>query len=304
MSLNKDELERKMKLNNGDSKLAEKVYSVRKNGNLLLCTLLLGNVAVNSILAIFLGELGSGLTALLLSTSLITVFGEILPQAFVSKHALRIGAKTVFIVKAFQFILYLVVKPLSMLVDKLVGKEMPTIYSKSEMLEIIKDHEDSIDSKIDADEESIVLGALTFSDKVVSSIMTPKSVVYMLEKGTKLSKALLNEIKESGHTRIPIYDINTDNIVGILLSKNLIGVKTGLISDYITNGKILRVTTNTKLDYVLNHFTKHKSHLSIVTDEYHTVVGVVTLEDVIETILNREIVDESDIHEDMREIAK
>lgn len=54
MSLNKDELERKIKLKDDNSKLEEKVYSVRKNGNLLLCTLLLGNVAVNSVLAIFL----------------------------------------------------------------------------------------------------------------------------------------------------------------------------------------------------------------------------------------------------------
>ena len=304
MGLNKDELERKIKLGNDESKLAEKVYSVRKNGNLLLCTLLLGNVGVNSVLAVFLGDFGSGLTAVLISTGLITIFGEILPQAFISKHALKVGAKTVFIVRAFQFVLYPIVKPLSMFVDWLVGKEMPTIYSKKEMVEIIKDHEDSKDSKIDVDEESIVIGALTFSDKIVSSVMTPKGVIYMLDKNTLLTTELLNEIKDKGHTRIPVYENDNDNIVGVLLSKNLIGVTTGIVGDYVTDGKLLKVETDTKLDFMLNHFSQHNSHLSIVTDEYKTVVGIVTLEDVIEEIINREIVDETDNHENMRELAK
>jgi metal transporter CNNM len=303
LGLNKDELERKIKLNNDESKLAEKVYSVRKNGNLLLCTLLLGNVAVNSVLAIFLGELGSGLMALLLSTSLITLFGEILPQAFVSKHALKIGAKTVFLVKGFQFILYPIVKPLSLFVDWLVGKELPTIYSKKEIVEIIRDHEDNVQSKIDQDEETIVIGALTYSDKIVSSVMTPKSVVYMLDKDTKLTKKLLNEIKDKGHTRVPVYENDNDNIIGVLLTKNLIGQTTGKIVDYVSDDKLLRVKTDTKLDFMLNHFTQHNSHLSVVTDEFGTVVGVVTLEDVIEEIIMREINDETDVHVDMRKLA-
>lgn len=301
LSLSKDDLERKITLGN---KQAEKVYSVRKNGNLLLCTLLLGNVAVNSILAIFLGNFGSGLIAVILSTGLITVFGEILPQAFVSKHALKVGSKTVFIVKIFQFLLYPIVKPLSMGLDKLLGKEMPTIYSKKEMVEIIKDHEDSDVSLIDSDEELIVLGALTYSDKEVSAIMTPKTVVYMLDKNTKITKKLLNEIKSKGHTRIPVYEDTTDNIIGVLMGKSLIGITTGKISDFTQTGKILKLKNNSKLDVVLNYFTTHKKHLSIVIDEHKTIVGIVTLEDVIEEILNREIVDETDNHEDMREIAK
>jgi len=89
-SLNKDDLERKAEL--GD-KQAKKVYKIRKNGNLLLCTLLIGNVAVNSTLSIFLGSLASGFMAGLIATALIVVFGEIIPQAAFSRYALTLGAQ-------------------------------------------------------------------------------------------------------------------------------------------------------------------------------------------------------------------
>ncbi len=84
-SLNKDDLERKAEL--GDER-AKKIYKLRKNGNLLLCTLLIGNVAVNSTLSIFLGSIVSGFTAGIMATALIVVFGEIVPQASFSRFAL------------------------------------------------------------------------------------------------------------------------------------------------------------------------------------------------------------------------
>ena len=88
-SLGLTDLHTKMKL--GD-KRAKRIYPVRKNGNLLLCTLLLGNVAVNSTMAVFLGEISSGVFAMLVSTGLIVVFGEIIPQATFTRFALPICA--------------------------------------------------------------------------------------------------------------------------------------------------------------------------------------------------------------------
>ena len=100
-SLNLTSLERKMKL--GD-KRAKKVYPIRKNGNLLLCTLLLGNVAVNSTMAIFLGTIASGVIAGIVSTALIVIFGEIIPQAVFSRFALTLGANTVWLVRILSLI--------------------------------------------------------------------------------------------------------------------------------------------------------------------------------------------------------
>jgi len=127
-SIDKNELKRKISLGN---KEAKKIYSVRKNGNLLLSTLLLGNVAVNSALAIFLGDIASGIIAGLVATGLIVVFGEILPQAIFIRYAMSIGAKTSWLVKIFIFILYPFCWPISLILDKMLGKEIPTVYSKN-----------------------------------------------------------------------------------------------------------------------------------------------------------------------------
>ncbi|MBN1646140.1 DUF21 domain-containing protein, partial [Candidatus Woesearchaeota archaeon] len=127
MSLNKFELRRKVRMGNPDAK---KIYPLRKKGNLLLTTLLLGNVAVNAILSIFLGSVTAGLKAFLIATGLIVIFGEVLPQSLFHAYALRLGAEFSWIVYVFMFLFYPVTKPLSMVLDKFIGREMPTIYSK------------------------------------------------------------------------------------------------------------------------------------------------------------------------------
>ena len=301
-SLNVTSLERKIKL--GD-KRAAKVYPIRKRGNLLLCTLLIGNVAVNSAAAIFLGEIASGLVAGVVSTVLIVIFGEILPQAFFSRFALTLGAKTVWLVKTFIFIMYPIAYPLSLLLDKLLGEELQTIWSKREIKEIIKHHEDNEASDIDEDEERILLGALSFSEVTAKKVMTPKPVLYKLEKKTVLDQARLNEIREKGFTRIPVYDDSEDNIIGLLFSKDLIGLfetdKT--VEDFVSDSKPISVNETMVLDTLLNNFIVEKVHLALVYNDFGTFTGVVSLEDILEEILKLEIVDEQDQVTDLQLLA-
>lgn len=292
LSLDKNELKRKMAL--GD-KRAAKVYSVRQNGNLLLCTLLLGNVAVNSALAIFLGDITSGALAMLITTALIVIFGEIIPQAASVRYGLIIGAKTVWLVKFFMFILYPLVWPLAKALDKVLGEEVPTIYSKRELIKIIEEHEDWPQSAIDADEERIIKGALTFSDKKVSEIMTPRKKVFGLKGEMILNDDLMRIIKKKGHTRLPIYGKNNHYVEGVLYVKDLIGLDEEIeVKRLCRKRHLLRVSQDMKLDELLNKFIKYKLHLAIVENTQHEFVGVATLEDVIEEVLNVEIVDESD----------
>lgn len=301
-SLNLTGLERKIKL--GDSR-AKKVYPIRKRGNLLLCTLLVGNVAVNSAAAIFLGEIASGLVAGIISTALIVVFGEILPQAFFSRHALTLGAKTVWLVKVFIFFLYPIAYPLSLALDKLLGEELQTLWSKKEIKEIIKDHGKGEDTDLDKDEERILLGALSFSEAAVKKIMTPKTVLYSLDKNTILDKGKLLEIRDKGFTRIPVYDSKEDNIIGALNAKDLIGIftETNTVGDILTDKKPIAVDDTMLLDNLMNHFIKAKIHIAVVYDSFGTFTGIATLEDVIEEIIRVEIVDELDETIDMQQLA-
>ncbi len=303
-SLSKDDLERKASLGN---KRAKKVYKLRKNGNLLLTTLLVGNVIVNSVLSIFLGSIASGFYAVLLATALIVVFGEIIPQAAFSRFALDLGSRFAWLVNIFVYIFYPITKPLAFALDKVLGREMPTIYSKKEIAKMIEDHEDSHDSDIDADEERILKGALSFSEKKVEDIMTPRSAIFSLEGDEKLSKAMIKKVAGTGHSRIPIHKEGLDNIIGVLYVKDLL-VRAGdlgkLTAEKLAREKVIYVDNDKPLDDLLNAFKRTRNHMFIVTDEFGGVIGLVTIEDVIEEIIGAEIVDEFDKHEDMQEVAR
>ncbi len=303
-SLSISALEQKIKL--GD-KRAEKVYKVRKNGNLLLCTLLLGNVAVNSTVAIILGEIATGVIAGFVATGLIVILGEITPQAFFARHALTLGSKTAWIAQIFIVILYPIAKPLSMFLDLMLGHEAPLIFSKQEISELIKFHEDSPHSSLDEDEERIILGALSYSEKQAYDIMTPKTVVYYLNRNYPITEKLLKEIKDKGHSRIPIYDETPDNMIGILYTKDLIGMygdENLLVDNLVRKDKTIQVEWNIHLDVLLNEMVKKRVHLAFVFDEFGVFNGIVTLEDIIEEILKVEIVDEQDKVADLQKLAK
>ena len=293
LGLDKSELKRKIKLGH---KQAKRIYEVRKNGNLLLVVLLLGNVLINSILSVYLGQTFSGLLAVLFSTILIVLFGEIVPQAIFYRNALKLGYYFVPIVKLFTYIFYPIAYPLAKLLDKFLGTEKETIWSKKEIEEIIKVHEDSNESDIDRDEEKIVLGALTFSEKKVEEVMTPKKDVFFLKEDEILTHKLLKKIKDSGFTRIPVYKDDYDNIVGVLNVKSLIDLPAGkkTVQEVCYKNKIFAVRNNEKLDNLLNKFILKKSHIAYVVNEHGTLLGIVTLEDLIENIINTEIIDETD----------
>jgi metal transporter CNNM len=303
-SLSLAALERKIRL--GDKK-AKRVYSVRKKGNLLLCTLLLGNVAVNSAIAIFLGSIASGVIAGFIATGLIVLFGEIVPQAFFSRFALSLGARTVWLVKVFMVLLYPVAKPIAFGLDKILGEELPTVWDKREIKEIIKYHEDSPDSEIDGDEERITLGALSFSDQIVKNILTPRNVVFYLNSNDIIDNTLLSQIKSKGFTRIPVFHEDEPSGIGILMAKDLLAInETGKKTVWELSRKedIIKTNENEKLDRLLNRFISRKMHLAFVYNDKDEFSGIVTLEDVIEEILRTEIVDELDKIDDMRKLAK
>ncbi len=301
LSLNKSELKRKISLGNLHAK---KVYTVRKKGNLLLCTLLLGNVGVNSALAVFLGEIASGFMAGLIATGLIVIFGEIIPQASFSRYALQLGAKTAWLVKIFIIILWPICAPIAWILDKILGEEMASVYSRKELMKIIEEHENSKDSKLDADEERILKGALSYSDKTVEEIMTPRTVLFALEENKILDKTLLNKIKNEGFTRVPVYRKYIDNIVGILFIKDLIAIRPNTkLKNIYRKKKMVKSFRKEKLDITFNKFIKSKAHMAIVKNKYHGLEGIITLEDVVEEILKIEIIDESDKVPDMQKKA-
>lgn len=139
MSLDRTEL--KILCNTGTDKekeYARVIQPVRDHGNYLLCSILLGNVAVNSTFTILLDDLTSGVFAVIFSTIAIVLLGEITPQAICSRHGLAVGAKTIHITKAVMGITFPLSYPVSKLLDVLLGEEIGNVYNRERLKELVK----------------------------------------------------------------------------------------------------------------------------------------------------------------------
>jgi metal transporter CNNM len=144
----------------GDARAAV-VLAMRRDSNFLLATVLWGNVAVNVLLALLSNSVLAGLAAFLFSTVVITFFGEIIPQAYFSRHALRMAAALAPMMRLYQVLLYVVAKPTAMVLDWWLGKEGIEYFKERTLRQLIIRHVQSADSEIAALEG---MGALNFLD--------------------------------------------------------------------------------------------------------------------------------------------
>ncbi|MDB5182594.1 MAG: rane protein of unknown function [Candidatus Saccharibacteria bacterium] len=293
MSLDVSDLERRARYGN---KQAKKVLPLRRNSHLSLASILLTNVAVISATSLVLEHRFNGLIAGVASTLLIVVFGEILPQALFLKQALKITARFSSTLKWMNIVTYPISKPLQLLLDKLFGPEHTRLHSRRELGMIIADHLDNDKSELDDDEAEIMRGALSLSDKRVRDITTDINDVYWMTPDTVIDAAKIDEIKEENWSRIPIFDKERTKTYGILLMKDLVDIDFDERSYRID--ELPLKSTNivggmTALDTMFRKFISARTHLMPV-EKNDQIIGIVTIEDLIEEIIGHEIEDESD----------
>jgi len=309
---------------------AKAILPIRKKGNLLLCTLLLGNTMVNALIAILLAGLTSGLLGGIISTLLIVILGEIIPQAACSRHGLVIGAYSIWIVRFFMLLFLPIAWPISLVLDKVLGKDLGTVYTQDELKKLIKIHVENPDaameSRLTHQDHQLITGALEYKMKRVKEVMTDLDKCFMMELNTRLTFQIMLEIYKSGFTRIPIYKTTRPNVVGILFVKDLIlvdpddEVEVRAILSFHGDrsaGYVRRVSDNVTLDRVFKYFKTSFIHLlfacesevsiedlnedassGIHLDNYSRqppkISGIISLEDVLEEVIQEEIIDETD----------
>ncbi|TNC84110.1 MAG: transporter [Thalassolituus sp.] len=157
-----------------------------------------------------------------------------------------------------------------------------------------------------AQETEYLSNLLSLRDRKTEEILTPRTVVHMLEQKLTVTDAL-NEKGSGEFSRIPVYDQSRDNVVGKVMRVDLFeaeraGQGDKLLSEFVK--PVFRVSEKLPVHKLLDLFIKQNAHLFLVEDEFGQPAGVVTLEDAIETLLGREILDERDPVEDMQALAR
>lgn len=286
------------------SKLLAKL---RKNPHRLLITILIGNNLVNigaSVYAtiIFTEMLGtsSGVgVATGVMTFLVLIFGEIMPKTLAHKYrvgfALRMSRPLLFC----QYLFYPFVVVLDLVISRFSKKgELPdadTALSTGEIKAMMDlgVEEGAIDEK----ESELIENVLEFSDITVETVMTPRVKIDALDEKTSL-KETAQYIVDHTHSRIPVFRETIDNVVGYVSVRDVLnslhdGEDLGKKLKSLKLSKTLNVPYTYRIDRLFRQFQQKGVHLAIVRDEFGGVMGLVTLEDLLEEIVG-EIVDESD----------
>lgn len=293
MSLDMGDLRRKAKLGN---RAAIRVLPLRLNTHLTLASILLTNVAAVSATSLVLGQLLNGWLAGLLSTLLIVVFGEVIPQALFSKNPLGWSSLFAPLLKAMRVVTFVISKPLQLLLDKLFPRQRAKLQSRHELGLLITEHLANDSSELDEDEIEIMRGALQLSEKRVRDIMTDVRHTYWMTPDTELTGDKIDEIKEKGFSRIPIFDLKLTKCYGLLLMKDLVDIDFDEHTyklDELPLHPTKLVGSMTALDTMFRKFINAGSHL-IPIEREDVIIGIVTIEDLLEEIIGHEIEDETD----------
>lgn len=158
---------------------------------------------------------------------------------------------------------------------------------------------------LSTDEKKLLLSGLKFRDKTVDSVMTPRSVIVGVPKNELVGPLMLDELHKTGHSRFPVYDKDINHVVGILHIRELLALvdKKSQTAEKAMEQKVYYIRDNQTLSAALAAFLKKRHHMFVVVNAYRETTGLVTLEDVIEELLGREIIDEYDVHDDLRAVA-
>ncbi|CAN1272280.1 DUF21 domain-containing protein At2g14520 [Linum perenne] len=249
-------------------KHAEKILPVVRNQHLLLCTLLICNAAAMETLPIFLDGLVTAWGAILISVTLILLFGEIIPQAVCSRYGLAIGATVAPFVRVLVWICSPVAYPIGKLLDYLLGHGHVALFRRAELKTLVNLHgnEAGKGGELTHDETTIIAGALELTEKTAGDAMTPISETFAIDINGKLDRDLMNLILEKGHSRVPVYYEQPTNIIGLVLVKNLLTIhpEDATPVKNVTVRRIPRVQENLPLYDILNEFQKGHSHMAVV----------------------------------------
>lgn len=302
---------RMMQLANQGYKRAIAVNTLRARMEHVISTILLGNACVNSFIAIvsaqifgrYFGEIGA-LYAGIAATVVIFVLGEVLPKTFAINHADRSALTLAPVISVLVRVFYPVTHVTQIICSGLLRMCGVKVVNEPGAEERIEELRGAIALHTHADEETRDAGQMLHSildlgDVPVSDIMVHRRNMTMIDADQPIEE-MVSEALQSPHTRIPLYRGQPDNIIGVLHAKALLRAiqanawKLDGLDIEALAGKPWFIPDQTDLLTQLETFRKRREHFAIVVDEYGALMGIVTLEDILEEIVG-DIADEHDV---------
>ena len=275
------------------------VNSLLEKPRELLITIYIGNEFVNIAISVVItsvaismfGNMGVGI-AIGLSTFLLLIFGDIIPKSISIKFAQSYTLFSAYPLMGFAKFVQPAQKLFTVWTEKIIGsmgilphgiKESPITDDEFRTMVQVGEGEGVIDS----DERELIQNVIEFGDTTVEEIMTPKIDMFTVNIEDSLDD-ILPRIIENFYSRVPVYDTGDNEILGILFTKDLTRLK-HLSREKVNLKSIFHpavsVPQSKKIKEMLEEFRKLKRHMAIVLDEYGSVCGLVTLEDIIEELV-------------------
>ncbi len=292
----------KIAADRGDSRAKNALFVLdnfdRAITTLLICTNIV-HIAAATIVTVAVTRIW-GLSAVTLSTIVMTIViffaGEMLPKSIAKKNSMKFALATAGTVKFFMVIF----KPLSALLTKIgqaaaaaTGAEPEITVTEDELVDIIEDMEE--EGSIDEDQSNLLQAAMDFDDTRVKKIMTPVGDMVGIDINAA-PEEIYEIIKDSNHSRLPVYKDGRDNIVGMIQIRKY--MKKYLKNHSYPNirklmDRVYFVGRNVKIDELLERMSRRKLNMSVIVGKDGKSLGIVTVEDILEELVG-EIYDEED----------
>jgi len=291
--------------------VGELLKSHKKNIHKSIASILILNTIANTLGAAAVGAqaervFGTGAVfyVSIILTFAILFFAEIIPKTIGATYWKQLAPVAAYVIRFFIWITYPIILMTLFVTNRIKKDDEGHSLTKEELLESALLSED--EGVLDEQESDIIENILRLDDIKVQDILTPRSVVFALEGNRTIDDIVKNEADIFKYSRIPVYDETIENVTGMIMTKQLFAqaLKDNTIQLKKIQKNIYRINEQVPVSWALDLFIEKKEHMFLVLDKYDQVEGIVTLEDCVETILGVEIVDESDAHVDMRELAK
>ena len=296
---------------NDDVKNAKLVLKLEDRYDKLLSTILIGNnianigmtaIATVMFVALLGGSLGPTVSTVVMTVAVL-IFGEISPKNIAKEHPEGFALFAAPIMRGLMWIftpLNVFFSLWKMLLGQIFGTQENGSYTEDELITIVE--EAQIGGSIGKEQQELITNAIEFDDLEAIDVITPRVDIVAVELGTSVEE-IGRTFKESGLSRLPVYEDDLDNIIGIINQKDFHNYVVGEnreLEQYIK--PVAYVAESIKAAVLLKKMQTKKTHIAIIVDEYGGTTGLVTMEDIIEELVGK-IYDEHDAIE-MREVTR